>query len=205
MPDKPDNSADGMSFGDHARVTIAQGRRITVGSDGTHGGRSSFNIFRWIAGILAAVIAGLLVAWLTGLFDGDAASKSPGAALAGGRTVTVDNRIVIGAHRMSEDESLRLFTAPAICRSDDCVVPHTSFYTGDKIAHVVCQTRGDWVTNSNLTTHADDRNPGKADSRLWYGVKLDNGRRGFFSAVWAAHDQRNGLQLPNCRSAQTQE
>ncbi|MCW2992909.1 MAG: putative thiopeptide-lantipeptide biosynthesis related protein [Conexibacter sp.] len=192
-------------FGDNSHVEA--GGDVNIGSGGDGGGGFS----GWLALVSAAVVAGLIVAFLVAAISGgDDHQRGPAtaavsdstsaAAVSGGITVTVDNRIPIGRSRMSEDKPLRLFTTAAICRDETCVVPGTSYNSGDRISHTVCQTRGDWVTNQNMNTHADDANSGVASSSLWYGVRQSNGHLAFVSVVWLARGQRDGRSLPDCRT-----
>jgi hypothetical protein len=201
MTEPPQNNNSSVHIGGRARVTIAQGKNVRVNDNGGSGPKPPRRrILGWLAKVGGTMVAGVGVAALTGQFGGHGSTTPSPVAGGAGKTVTIDNRITVGPLRMSEDDALRLFTASEICRSDDCIVPGTSFYTGNKITGVVCQTHGAWVTNSDETTRADNRNPGRTQSRIWYGVRLKNGRMGYFSAVWAAKAQRDGMGLPDCRS-----
>jgi hypothetical protein len=150
---------------------------------------------KWVIGIVGGVITGLLVLWIASLGGAEEVRKPPT-----GRTVEVYNKILIGPRRTSEDEPLRLVSSPAVCRSRDCIADPTPYYTGDLIENVVCQQRGDWITNENTKTKADDMNPRRFDSRTWYGVRLADGRLGYVNVTWLKPSQRGGLHLANCRS-----
>ena len=68
---------------------------------------------------------------------------------------------------------------------------------GDRLP-VVCQTTGERTTNGNDGDAADDANPLLADSRLWYGARLDDGSIGYLSEIWLSPIDRGGLGLPRC-------
>jgi transcriptional regulator with XRE-family HTH domain len=166
---------------------------------------------RSLAGaVLAAVILALVVTGTVVALGGKGTGANthlgrngpgwgapPGAG--SGTTLVVDSRSLVGAHgREDLGPPLQLTLAPRIgCH---CAVSGTERRTGQFYEHAVCRTHGDWVTNSNLNTHADDHNPGLASTTLYYAVRLDNGQLGFVSAVWITTRQRYSTELPACIS-----
>ena len=112
--------------------------------------------------------------------------------------VTVQNLVTAGALGSREDTPAYLSTVPQnACRPRGCAVPGTDVNTGDRL-QVVCQTTGERTTNGNDGDPADDANPLLADSRLWYGARLDDGSIGYLSEIWLSPIDRGGLGLPRC-------
>ena len=112
--------------------------------------------------------------------------------------VTVQNLVTAGALGSREDTPAYLSTVPQnACRPRGCAVPGTDVNTGDRLP-VVCQTTGERTTNGNDGDPADDANPLLADSRLWYGARLDDGSIGYLSEIWLSPIDRGGLGLPRC-------
>jgi hypothetical protein len=156
--------------------------------------RASFSDPMFVVGGIATLVFIALFATVNRPGEEDQEPTPP-------RTVTVSNEVTDGPNAMREDTALKLFYAPRLCQSDDCVVPRTALHTGNKISDVVCQVVGGRMTNGNDHSASDDRNPELFESRVWYGVRTRTGRLAYFSEVWADPSQRGGLGLPDCSSA----
>jgi murein DD-endopeptidase MepM/ murein hydrolase activator NlpD len=111
----------------------------------------------------------------------------------------VHNKVTNGPTEMREDSPAYLSTVPrTFCKRDGCAIDGTDRSTGGTYHPVVCQTTGDRTTNGEDQNTRDDQNPGLHSSRMWYGIDLGAGRRGFISEVWVEPSQRGGLGLPQC-------
>lgn len=67
-----------------------------------------------------------------------------------------------------------------------------------RIDRAVCQRQGERITNGNDASEADDNNALLDDTRLYYGVMVEDGTTGYVAEIWIAEDQRGGLGLPPC-------
>lgn len=142
--------------------------------------------------LLLAAVAAVVLAAVVAVVLGQRAADEESV------TVTVQNLVTAGALGSREDTPAYLSTVPQnACRPRGCAVPGTDMNTGDRLA-VVCQTTGERTTNGNDGDPADDTNPLLADSRLWYGVRLDDGSIGYLSEIWLSPIDRGGLGLPRC-------
>lgn len=126
---------------------------------------------------------------------GPTLSKHNQVLRASGKVLIVSNLVTSGMH-MTEDRYPAVLTGRPvpIC----CTVQGSERRTGQRYDAAVCQTTGPYDTNGNDESSADNRNPHLAQSHLYYGVLLANGRFGFTSDVWVEKSQRGGLGLPHC-------
>ncbi|MFL6149478.1 MAG: hypothetical protein ACJ72I_18625 [Pseudonocardiaceae bacterium] len=142
-------------------------------------------------GVLIAFYGSPAWGWITGHLHHDPTPT-------GGRTVIIYNKTTNG-NLMEEDTPAYLSTRTVQkCIEDGCAVPKLRYHTGDRLKGVTCQTSGDVITNGSIASHADDHNPHLATSRLWYGVRLSNGKLVYLSEVWVAPQYRGGMGLPKC-------
>lgn len=114
------------------------------------------------------------------------------------RTITVQNKYLVGASGMAED-SIPAYLSSRMeprCRVNGCMLDGTEMASGDTIT-VTCYAHGAAMTNQNQSISDDDNNPNRADSSLWYyGTR--SGQRGFISEVYITSQHRGGLGLPVC-------
>jgi len=117
-----------------------------------------------------------------------------------GKVITIDNRITNGMSMLQDGVPLRLTTqARTYCGIYGCNIDGTERMTGDTYDAAVCQTRGERYTNGNDHDPADDANPERVESTLYYGVKLTGTTIfGYTSEVWVRATDRGGLGLPAC-------
>ncbi|WP_431899030.1 hypothetical protein [Micromonospora chalcea] len=117
--------------------------------------------------------------------------------LAGGRLVTIDNRVTDGM-RMREDTALaKLRVMPDPYCGDGCVVEDTDMPSGARVT-AVCHRQGAEVTNEDKSSSVDDGNPGIRSSMRWFGVRWPDGRTGLVSEVWVRGEDLGGSRLPPC-------
>jgi hypothetical protein len=151
-----------------------------------------------ILGVLGAIVVALGATGFIGT-----ASEAPAPVhhvVPGGKKVNIFNKVTSGPRLMREDTPVRLFFSTSLCHQSSCVLQGTDYHTGNVLDGVVCQTVGQRMTNGDDTSHSDDKNPGLAHTRLWYGVRTDLHRLAYFSAIWVDPHERNGLGLPDCSS-----
>src|SRR5690606_18238153 len=99
---------------------------------------------------------------------------------------------------MREDTPAYLSTvAENFCRPNGCEVPGTELVSGDEVV-LTCQTVGQRTTNGDDTSPADDDNPERYESRLWYYAVIEGRGEGFISESWTADEYRGGMDLPLC-------
>lgn len=116
-----------------------------------------------------------------------------------GKVITVDNRVTNGMAMAQDGIPLRLTTRAEIhCGTKGCNINGTERTSGQTYESAVCQTRGQRFTNGNDSDPADDANPERYESTLYYGVRLADGVFGYTSEVWVRASDRGGLSLPAC-------
>jgi hypothetical protein len=150
---------------------------------------------------LAMVAATAVILALAG-FAVWRALDAPETPPVGEVTLVVDNRVTAGAV-MREDRQPVSLTSRAIayCGRAGCVLPDTERHSGQSYRPATCQLSGERVTNGNDGDPADDANPGRFESRRYYGVRLSDGVLGYVSEVWIRARDRGGLGLPRCDAA----
>jgi hypothetical protein len=151
----------------------------------------------WLGAAVAAVAVLAIVLAVVGAFGGGspALTAHARALRAHGRILTVSNLVTSGTHMTEDRDPAVLSGKPSpTC----CAVKDTARRTGDHYDAAVCQTKGVYDTNGNDNSSLDDRDPDLAQSDLYYGVLLPDGRFGFTSDVWVVKSQRGGLGLPEC-------
>jgi hypothetical protein len=155
------------------------------------GGGGGRHTVRWaIAGVVAA---GIVTAGALLMTDG----PNPPERL----TLTIDNRVANGRVMREDDQPVVLTSRPwNRCGDRGCNISGTNRWSGGVYDGAVCQTRGESMTNGNDTAggSADDDNPDRYSSVLFYGVRLSNGKTGYVSEVWVR--ERGGRSLPTCAS-----
>ena len=151
--------------------------------------RDTRRTLRWAAaGIAAAGIATAGAVWMT-----DDANVPQRLSL------TIDNRVANGRAMREDAQPVVLTSQPwNRCGERGCNISATDRWSGGVYDYAVCQTRGESMTNGNdtATGSADDDNPDRYSSVLFYGVRLTNGRTGYVSEVWVR--ERGGRSLPTC-------
>ena len=150
------------------------------------GGRRTL---RWAAAAVAAAAVATAGALL---LTGDA---DPPQQL----TLTIDNRVADGAVMVEDGQPVVLTSRPwNHCGPRGCNISATDRWSGGVYDRAVCQTRGESMTNGNDNANgsADDDNPDRYSSVLFYGVRLRNGTTGYVSEVWVR--ERGGRSLPAC-------
>jgi murein DD-endopeptidase MepM/ murein hydrolase activator NlpD len=113
--------------------------------------------------------------------------------------ITVDNRVTNGATMREDTTPARLTTQPWVyCGRRGCNIDGTERTSGETYDAAICQTVGERTTNGNDSDPADDQNPERFQSTLYYGVLLSNGTFGYVSEVWIRSEFRGGLGLRAC-------
>lgn len=133
-----------------------------------------------------------LVALGTVVLANDGATVDPVA-------LTIDNLVAFGLTMREDKQPVVLTSRPWIdCGPRGCNVPGTVRWTGDVYDGAVCQAQGDTMRNGNGVAGrgADRGNRSSVESKLYYGVRLRNGKTGFVSEVWVR--ERGGQALPVC-------
>lgn len=133
-------------------------------------------------------------ACMIGSLEGTGPSSQPDSP---GRTLIVDSRVTNGPSMREDLNPVQLLDRPAATCTTPCAIPNTARTTGGFIDDVYCQTFGPRVTNGDDTSSADDENPELAESRWYYGARI-NGITGYVSEVWVRPADRGGLGLPIC-------
>ena len=115
------------------------------------------------------------------------------------RVISVFNQVTNGPTQMREDDQPAYLSTVTenMCRTRGCQLGGTEVGTGARLM-AVCQTSGAHTTNGNNHDPADDNNPQRYESTLWYKVRWSDGRVGFISEVWIAAGDRGGRGLPAC-------
>ncbi|MFT7837427.1 hypothetical protein Q5530_14875 [Saccharothrix sp. BKS2] len=112
--------------------------------------------------------------------------------------VTVLNQVTDGPTRMEDDTPAYLSTEKrGSCRRHGCVVENTEVGRGARLV-ALCRTTGEELTNGNDQDPADDTNPGRVVSEVWYEVRSPAGARGYISVVWLVPADRDRHDLREC-------
>ena len=129
--------------------------------------------------------------------DGEVAPPLPPPPVR--KILTVDNRVTNGMAMTQDGVPLRLTTEKrTFCTRNGCNVNGTERTSGQMYDAAVCQSTGERFTNGNDRDSADDANPERYESTLYYGVKLADGTFGYVNEVWIRAADRGGLSLPVC-------
>ncbi|WP_435126317.1 hypothetical protein [Micromonospora tulbaghiae] len=148
---------------------------------------------------MATVVVSLLAvggSYWAGLRDDQPAGGKPPVSSA---AVTVHNKVAIGASGLAEDSTPSyLSTRPVSrCASRGCKIAGTEVWTGAQLV-ARCWTRGDTLTNRDLTSENISQNPAGVSSDIWYEIVLHDGQSGYLSEVYIAPQHRGGMNLPEC-------
>ena len=115
------------------------------------------------------------------------------------KVITVDNRVTNGMGMREDSTPARMTSKPwTYCGSRGCNINGTERSSGGTYDAAVCQTTGERTTNGHDSSPADDSNPERFESTLYYGIRLGNGTFGYMSEVWIRAADRGGLGLPAC-------
>ncbi|MCH0571075.1 helix-turn-helix domain-containing protein [Streptomyces sp. MUM 136J] len=114
-------------------------------------------------------------------------------------SVVVQNKVAIGPTALLEDKTPAYLSSETIshCAARDCKLTGTEMWSGAKLV-VFCWTRGEKLTNEDITSTGITRNEGGVSSDLWYGAKWKDGRTGYFPEVYLTPAGRGGSGLARC-------
>ncbi|MEV6839615.1 helix-turn-helix transcriptional regulator [Streptomyces sp. NPDC051133] len=114
-------------------------------------------------------------------------------------SVVVQNKVAIGPTSLVEDKTPAYLSSETIshCGARGCKLAGTEMWSGAKLV-VFCWTRGEKLTNEDITSAGIARNKGGATSDLWYGAKWKDGRTGYFPEVYLTPADRGGSDLARC-------
>ncbi|MER7568355.1 helix-turn-helix transcriptional regulator [Streptomyces sp. NPDC097941] len=150
---------------------------------------------RWMAptALLAAVGGGL-----TALLSPH--SSAPHHSAPAFALVVVQNKVAIGPSTLTEDSTPVYLSTKTVsrCRIRHCMLADTSMVSGAKLV-ATCWTRGETLTNADMTSTGINRNPDAVSSDRWYLAKWKDGRTGYICEVYIAPAYRGGVGLNHCR------
>jgi|GEM_PF-3075294 len=160
--------------------------------------RTSRRHIYWIATASQIPLIAILVAYLVGQDGGDQGqveAQPPSA------TITVHNKVAIGASVLIEDSTPAYLSTRPVgrCTSRGCRIAETDMWSGAQIV-ARCWVRGETLTNQDLTSPDIDKNEGGVTSDLWYEIILHTGTVGYLSEVYVSPSNRGGMDLPECRT-----
>ncbi|MFF9094062.1 helix-turn-helix domain-containing protein [Streptomyces sp. NPDC014802] len=114
-------------------------------------------------------------------------------------SVVVQNKVAIGPTALVEDKTPAYLSSETIshCAARGCKLVGTEMWSGAKLV-VFCWTRGEKLTNEDITSAGITSNKGGVTSDLWYRAKWKDGRSGYFPEVYLAPAGRGGSGLAHC-------
>ncbi|MFF4909991.1 helix-turn-helix domain-containing protein [Streptomyces sp. NPDC001260] len=114
-------------------------------------------------------------------------------------SVVVQNKVAIGPTTLVEDKTPAYLSSETIshCAARGCKLAGTEMWSGAKLV-VFCWTRGEKLTNEDITSAGIAANKGGVTSDLWYRAKWKDGRTGYFPAVYLVPADRGGSGLAHC-------
>lgn len=151
--------------------------------------------------VLAVLILGSLGWWSVRTVISASTNKPD---VRGGVVITVQNKVARGSNRLIEGSTpAYLSTKPEPSCAEQqrhCEVPNTKMHSGAKVI-AFCYKYGSEMRNYDVGEPGTNKNPYRADSRLWYeATKPNGGRFGYISEVYTAATNRRGMGLPKCKS-----
>lgn len=114
-------------------------------------------------------------------------------------SVVVQNKVAIGPTALVEDKTPAYLSSETIshCAARGCKLAGTEMWSGAKLV-VFCWTRGEKLTNEDITSAGITANQGGVTSDLWYRAKWKDGRSGYFPEVYLVPAGRGGSGLAHC-------
>lgn len=148
--------------------------------------------------LILVMAVGIVVA-SGGYWVARGAGRSSGHSAVTSVAITVHNKVAIGSTGLVEDSTPAYLSTEAVprCAARGCKVPGTEVWS-DVILVARCWTRGETVTNRDLTSEGIEQNPAGVTSDLWYEIVLHDGRTGYLSEIYVDANHRGGMGLPEC-------
>ncbi|GHD52457.1 hypothetical protein GCM10010335_64990 [Streptomyces galbus] len=114
--------------------------------------------------------------------------------------VVVQNKVAIGPSTLTEDSTPAYLSTKTVsrCRIRHCMLADTTMTSGAKLV-ATCWTRGETLTNADITSAGINHNPEAVSSDRWYLAKWKDGRTGYICEVYIAPPYRGGMGLNRCR------
>lgn len=114
-------------------------------------------------------------------------------------SVVVRNKVAIGADSLVEDSTPAYLSSRAVshCAARGCKLSGTEMWSGAKLV-VSCWTRGEKLTNEDVTSAGIGRNRAGVGSDLWYRARWKDGRSGYLPEVYVVRGDRGGAGLGRC-------
>jgi len=114
-------------------------------------------------------------------------------------SVVVQNKVAVGRNTLAEDRSPAYLSTKTVpfCARRGCKLPGTEMWSGARLV-VSCWTRGERLTNKDVTSEGVEANTGGATSDLWYAAKWKDGRTGYLSEIYVTPEGRGGVGLARC-------